>query len=181
MNQPAVIFVRIGWMENYQGSRTQERPIGGGKYNEQEIGVEKDNFLPDAYGCLHGYFAVGKGSHSINLFRANGRRETKKLKELSPALVIFAATHPNDGGGVIVGWYRNARLYRHEQTGPDGHDFRVEADAYDAVLVPHDKRDFRIPKPSPDVGDGVTRTFFTCLMNKDNVAHCHGHKRLSKT
>ncbi len=57
MKQPAVIFVRVGWMKTYQGSRTLERPIGGGKYTEQQIGVEKDNFLPDAYGCVHGYFA----------------------------------------------------------------------------------------------------------------------------
>jgi 5-methylcytosine-specific restriction protein A len=147
-----VIFVRIGWMETYQGSRTLEHPIGGGKYNEHEIGVEKDNFLPDAYGRLHGYFAVGKGSHSINLFRVDGRPETKKLDELSPVLVIFVATHHENGGGVIVGWYRNAQLYRHEQTGLNGHEFRVEADAGDAVLVPADKRiEFPIPKASPDV------------------------------
>jgi hypothetical protein len=154
MNQSAVVFARTGWMKTFQGSRTQERPVGGGKYNKTNIGVEKDNFLPDAYGCLHGYFSVGKGDQSIDLFRIDGRPETRKLDQLSPVLVIFVATHPN-GGGVIVGWYKNARLYRHEQARLDGHAFRIEADAKDAVLVPFSKRDFSVPRAttkSPGMG-----------------------------
>lgn len=147
MEEP-VIFVRVGWMEKYEGLKNPERPIGGGKYNKHNIGVEKKNFLPDASGRLQGYFAVGKGRQSITLSRVDGRAETKKLDALSRVLVIFVATDPKNGHGVIVGWYSNARLYRHEQTGLNGL-FRVEADACDAVLVPSHKREFSIPRPSP--------------------------------
>jgi len=149
MNEPAVVFVRTGWMKTYEGSRTQEQPLGGGKYNKDHIGAEKDNFLPDAFGRLHGFFSVKSGNDSINLFRVDGRTETKKLDQLSPVLVIFVATHPDGRGAVIVGWYKNARLYRHCQQSSNGHNFRVEADAKDAVLVPYIKR-----KPKIKTGQG---------------------------
>lgn len=141
MGQSAVVFVRIGWMATYQGSRTKDRPVGGGEYNENNIGLEKDNFLPDACGRVHGYSQTRK-----NLFRIDGCSETKKLDKISSVLVIFVATHPTEGGGRIVGWYKNAICYRDDQPLSNGNVFRMEADAKDAILVPVNERSFRIPK-----------------------------------
>lgn len=34
-----ILYCRVGWMEAYKGN-SDERPIGGGSYNKNEIGYE---------------------------------------------------------------------------------------------------------------------------------------------
>jgi hypothetical protein len=106
MSAEGVVFIRIGWMESYQGDTT-EQAKGGGKNNAPGLGGggESENFLPDPDGRVHGYFAIGAGNQNIELFRVNGRSESRSLHYVSPVLAIFVAPHP-DGSSVIVGWYR---------------------------------------------------------------------------
>ena len=116
----SVVFVRVGWMELYRLSATGEpNPIGGGKYNLQGPGSERDNFLPDAFGRVRGYFAIGgTGDHAINLFRVDGTSRSKAIDQISGVLVIFVSKPPNQEdakGPAIVGFYRRATLYRHQQ------------------------------------------------------------------
>ena len=39
-----ILYCRVGWMEAYKGN-SDERPIGGGSYNKNEIGYEIYNYL----------------------------------------------------------------------------------------------------------------------------------------
>jgi hypothetical protein len=51
-----LVFGRVGWMRWYRGPQPDdEKPIGGGKYNETDIGSEAYNFLPVG-NLLLGYF-----------------------------------------------------------------------------------------------------------------------------
>src|SRR5450756_707982 len=90
-----VVFARVGWMQSYQSTVTGEPgPIGGGKYNLKNLGWERDNFLIDADGRAHGYFAIGSGTQAINLFRVGGMPQTDAIQKLSGILVVFVAPHP---------------------------------------------------------------------------------------
>ena len=145
--QPHVVFVKTGWMKTYRGSQTHEAPKGGGKNNRLGLGGgERDNFQPDAFGRLHGYFAVRSGNDRLNLFRVDCREGSRNANAVSPVLVIFVAPHPDGNGAVIVGWYRNAQLFRGIDRYQRGKTQRVEANASDAVLIPFSSRNHRVPR-----------------------------------
>ena len=156
-----VLFARIGNMDYYQGA-ADERPIGGGKYNEDNIGFEACNFL-SVENYIYGYFQPGGykpdgiNYGSINLQRIDpkvGKNET----EVDDVLVIFFTTDPeleiNPIGpvtrSVIVGWYKNATVYREREyisrsginSELDGYFLKVKAN--DAFLLPKKNRAYRL-------------------------------------
>lgn len=156
-----VLFARVGNMDYYQGA-ADERPIGGGKYNEDNIGFEACNFL-SVENYIYGYFQPGGYKPggitygSINLQRIDpkvGRNDT----EVDNVLVIFFTTDPalevNAMGpvtrSVIVGWYKNATVYREREyisrlginSGLDGYFLKVKAS--DAFLLPKKNRAYRL-------------------------------------
>lgn len=156
-----VLFARIGYMEYYQGS-ADERPIGGGKYNKENIGYEACNFL-SVGDHIYGYFQPvgfkpdGKSFGSINLQRIDptiGDQESK----IEDVLVIFFATDPDLDvptigpvtRSVIVGWYKNAVVYKERQhivrSGVDSKldIYYLKVKASDVVLLPKKNRAYRL-------------------------------------
>ena len=139
-----IAFARVGWMQ-YYGAKPGviERPIGGGKNNEENIGAEHQNFEPVGDDCLC-YVQIGRWDQK--------RAETKKefnLKRLDPAapenaaeltevLVILVARHPIEGGQRVVGWYKNATCFAHMQRESKkrqwGYNFKAKV--ANAVLLP---------------------------------------------
>ena len=170
----SVVFVRVGWMELYRLSATGEPdPIGGGKYNLQGPGSERDNFLPDAFGRVRGYFAIGgTGDHAINLFRVDGTSRSKAIDQISGVLVIFVSKPPNQEdtkGPAIVGFYKKATLYRHQQKpSSESRAFRTEARTEDARLIPVEERMFHLPRATPlETGMGQSNIFY--IREKDGT------------
>jgi hypothetical protein len=109
-----VLFARVGFMKFYQGPKPgDEKPIGGGSFNTDEIGHEAYNFL-NIKGVLFGYFQPHmKSPYEINLGRIEHGSESDKIDNV---LVIWFATNPIDSGQVVVGWYNNATVFRSIQT-----------------------------------------------------------------
>ena len=75
-------------------------------------------------------------------------------KSVSGVLAVWVATSPS-GGAFVVGWYRNATVYRDWQPPPSGSARRhsdadcgyyVTASGENAVLLPPDERVFSIPQ-----------------------------------
>jgi hypothetical protein len=136
-------------MKWYRGPRADDqKPIGGGSYNKAELGFEAFNFLPQN-GEMLGYFQprLRKGHEStIALERIQAGFVGDELKGV---LTVFVATNPETGGQRIVGWYRNATVYRHEQpsSAPERNQFSyfLKTRAEDAILVPESQRSFEIP------------------------------------
>lgn len=107
-----VVFARVGWMKYYRGPQADDaKPIGGGSYNRNDLGHEAFNFLPLDRKML-GYFQprISKGNESrVALERIEPGFDGS---ELDNVLVVFVATDPVRGQQRIVGWYRNATVYR---------------------------------------------------------------------
>lgn len=144
-----MLFCRIGWMPDYRGERDIQ---GGGEFvDEHGYGFELYNFLPDDQGNLYGYVRAGR---KMSIERLGTR---PKADSVSAVLVIWVATHPS-GGMRIVGWYRNATVFRSLQPCPghliderplpenDKWGFNIFAKCGDAVFLPEDHRTFRIPQ-----------------------------------
>lgn len=114
-----ILYCRVGWMEAYKGN-SDERPIGGGSYNKNEIGYEIYNYL-SYKGSYFGYVETGTSNtgqeqhKSIHLEKIRGDRKANSARDV---LVVWVATRPS-GGQYILGWYKNATVYRFVQTVPE--------------------------------------------------------------
>jgi hypothetical protein len=173
---PKTIFVRVGWMKFYSGSRSDdERLIGGGTYNETAIGSEICNFKK-IKGNLYGYFQPpGKGPNGearVNLGRIV---PAYSGDELSGVTVVFIACDRNAEGDRerIVGWYRNATVLRIAKGDPTGRrwavnpngqketcDCNVIVRAKDAVLLPGFRRTHAISREMGGMGQANVRYLF---------------------
>ncbi len=132
------IVFNIGWMRKYQGQTPNDKIINGGKFvNDNNTGYEVKNFLPvkdSFYGYVrtrHGTIDIGKLGAAPNADYVDG------------VTVIFTAT-PRIGGGVVVGWYQNARVWRNEQQLED-RPFFAKANQKNCRILEVDKRVFRVP------------------------------------
>ena len=158
-----MIFLRIGWMNRYQGQTGSDQIRGGGAFVEQHgFGHEIFNFQPSE-GRVYGYVQPpGSGYNqphgpAIGIHRL-GAGDADEF--MSGVLVIWVATSPQ-GGSYIVGWYANATVYRNWQPPPananrryGGVDFGyyVTALSDDAVLLPPDERLFEVPRGEGGMG-----------------------------
>ncbi len=147
------LFCNVGWMERYQGNSDQDRICGGGSYvKNRGIGHEVCNFLP-VEGWVYGYVQP-INNKSIDLNRIDENANSNKLNDV---LVIWTATqHKKLGGGTyVVGWYKNATVFREFQdfdTIPTIQNengisrYLVKAKEKDVTLLPINERTLFIPR-----------------------------------
>jgi hypothetical protein len=153
---PLIVFARVGWMRWYRGPQADdEKPVGGGKYNNEAIGHEAFNFQPHRDEML-GFFQPklprytddkNQRSH-IALERIQSGFSGESLNKV---MVVYVATDPLRGGQRIVGWYRSSTVYRFPQESKlntrNSFDYFVRAPASpdNAVLIPYGQREHIIP------------------------------------
>jgi hypothetical protein len=139
-----ILLARVGFMKFYQGSKPgDEKPIGGGSYNDEDIGHEIYNFL-NVKGICYGYFKPNmKSPFEINLGRIEKDCTDDKIDNV---LVIWFATKPGGGGQVVIGWYKNATVFRAIQSHKDLplRGYNIKASVDDCVLLPISKRKFPV-------------------------------------
>ena len=101
------LFCNIGWMEHYKGKTSNDQISGGGSYVAEEgRGHEVCNFAPYR-NKVYGFVRPTGEKIDINNLDAGSQDES-----ISNITVIWTARRP-EGGTVVVGWYKNATVYRH--------------------------------------------------------------------
>lgn len=146
----AVLF-NVAWMREYQGPTPWDKPINGGKWVEENgEGAEMWNFLP-ANGVCRGYVR-STGGGSLDLRRLGGSDADECADGVT---VIFSATR-RGGGRVVVGWYKDARVWRSgqriQESGPrKGWEFIAEAAEGDCFLLRPDDRVLSVPRAAKGV------------------------------
>lgn len=140
----------------YKGVQVDDpKPIGGGAYNQTALGHEAFNFLPAGNRYL-GYFQPQlqprerreANPSSIRLDKIQPGFEGDHLEHV---LVVFVARNPVGGGQYIVGWYRDATVYRFEQPSSliarrqIGYFLETAAVDDRGMLLPRRRREFHIP------------------------------------
>ena len=147
-HMPLVLF-DISRMEHYRGE-TPDDPAIGGSNNESKYEVE--NFLP-LDGRYYGYGPPPRNDR-VTLERIDPR-VTNDQEYLDCVTVVFVATRRPERGHVVVGWYRDTRVWRNFRQRPSpGHDwYCAEARAKDCVLLGVDDRTFDVP--TSRMRDGV--------------------------
>ena len=153
MSYRKAIFARIGYMHYYSGSQKgDEKPQHGGAYNIKGIGHELYNFRK-VKRKLFGYFQPYEPPEdSDNPITVNIERIVPKSKGnslINNVLVIFVSKK-KDYGQVVVGWYKNAHVYREYQASKknmlrDDYRYNLQAGLNNSVLLPENYRKFKIP------------------------------------
>lgn len=143
MARARVFFMNVGWMTAYQGLK-DDRITGGGEYVKKHgFGHEIFNFQPFR-GSYYGYGRAA--NHSIALERLGA---PKGADFVDGILVVWVANSR------VVGWYKNARVYREWQSPPSGskRTFRGENCGYyvtaqecDCKLIHPDARMLFVPR-----------------------------------
>jgi hypothetical protein len=106
------IFCRIGWMKYYDGKKAGDlKPVGGGSWNKMHAGGEIFNFR-NIGGLYYGFCQPSASSSKINLERIDPNCRQNIIRGV---LVIFVAVDPDRGRQRVVGWYRDATVYRSRQ------------------------------------------------------------------
>jgi Domain of unknown function (DUF3883) len=161
LDNDRILFLRVGWMERYEGDPVNDKMHGGGSFIDKEgYGHEIFNFLPYK-GVVYGYAQPPSrtrdwANSTINLNRIDQNVEGDSLRDV---LVVWVATS-RLGGSYIVGWYKNATVYRSLRDAPDGSNrtckngscgYFVMAKATDARLLSTRERVF----PMPPKGKGM--------------------------
>ncbi|MER8605860.1 DUF3883 domain-containing protein [Mesorhizobium sp. M1233] len=144
-----VLICHVVWMPRYAGE--DDVHAGGFDYVQDEgYGHELLNFQTLEGNC-YGYVQTRTGVIKISRLGAD-----KDDTFVDGVTIIWTAPHPN-GGRVVVGWYRNARVYKRRQRGQlkgrykDGRrvGYLVQASAEDCFLVPERDRGFVVPHKGP--------------------------------
>ena len=144
-----IFFCNIGWMKNYQGTKNGESIIHGGEFIKTEgRGHEVCNFLP-VLGEVFGY--VRTPGKQISLDRLGAGKSATFLEDVT---VVWLAG-PKGGGTFIVGWYKNATVYRNFQyfsQPPHGHEaekihgYWIKAPAKSVTLLQEEDRNYPIKR-----------------------------------
>jgi hypothetical protein len=158
------LFVcHVGWMRDYEGRKgVPDTIVGGGAWvMKHGRGGEVCNFLRCSNGNVYGHFETIKKKRdrpvSIELLGVD--RDAEYIDGVD---VLWTATHPMEGQRRVVGWYRNARIYRERQyfskypTEQHKRDqiesYRVRARARDATVLPLKDRTLKLGRGKGWIG-----------------------------
>lgn len=141
-----ILFCNVGWMNQYDGIDGDSIQRGG-SYNEKSTGHEVCNFS-NVDSNVYGYV------------RPTGRVNIEKLgaganDEHAEGVTVIWTAGPDRGGTAIVGWYKDAKVYRDPEPIKNPtrlqrengiSSYQISAKASDATLLPIEQRNFMIPR-----------------------------------
>jgi len=148
------LFCNIAWMKYYDAELVEPMPESGGAFvKENGYGFERNNFHifeENGRSFCRGYVEPGHktnmsetDAYKLNIARIGDLRWSSDYIE--GATIIFCATNPRLGE-VLIGWYKNAKVFREVQTDSDGNYYNIESCSADCMLLPEEDRTFVIPR-----------------------------------
>lgn len=150
-----LLFCNIGWMNEYRGITDTDKIINGGKYVEaNNVGGEIFNFK-EYNGEYYGYVQPKSDKQNVSGGRINIDQlgASPSDESIDGINVIFTAKGPK--GTVIIGFYKNATVYREKQIHPYSdlldtqgkpYGYRFKAKKGDVRLLPVDDRTIPVPR-----------------------------------
>lgn len=147
-----ILFCNIGWMKHYKGSMEDDVILNGGSYNEMKNGLEEANFS-NLNGQYYGYVS----QNNLSIHRIKGIK--KDADEANDVLVVWVAKHEKLGS-VIIGWYKNATVYKEFQEplrlcqNRNLFCYNIKTEIENGYLLPVEERKFKIPRRNNKI-DGV--------------------------
>ena len=144
-----ILVCRIAWMPFYQD--TGESAYSGDRWVAAgNTPFEAVNFL-SVDGFYYGYVAI-PSAHNLSINNLGARAGDDQVEGI---LVLFCAPHPATKDLLLVGWYKNATVYRNWIDRPDSQPVRfVRFKSTEATLVEEIQRGFFIPRAKDKLSIG---------------------------
>lgn len=170
-----ILFCNVGWMRDYNGI-VGDSIQRGGSYNDDSTGHEVCNFSV-IRNRVYGYVQP-TGQIKIEKLGAS-----KNDDSVSGVTVVWTAG-PDSGGTAVVGWYKDATVYRDAQliSNPtklqkenELKTFRISAPAERATLLRVEERDLLIPRA---VKGGIGQSNVWYADKPESNIHIEGVLRL---
>jgi len=143
-----MVYLHLGWMKFYEGPDGDDMMFGPHRWlgDGHEFGHECYTFKKN-YGNYYG-FVPSKANINIGNFGA-GRRESS----VRGITVVFFAKNPDTDIPYIVGWYKDAEIYRNLKPFPseirnmygEHWYYSIVTNAHNGTCVPEDEREVEIP------------------------------------
>ena len=102
-----IFYCRVGWMRSYCGA-VDEKPGNGGSYNKNNTGYAVYNFLGNK-GRYYGFVEAGVDK-TINIKKLDGNNDYAEN-----ITVVWIAKSNEAKGQRIVGWYKDAKVFKQLQ------------------------------------------------------------------
>lgn len=160
-NAMKIVFLKISNMKYYKGVCKNDTPSYGGDYvKENGYGHEEYNFYPmqmedsDAIECI-GFAEPKSNKGTRNTFHIENIEGCSAMKNepcVDNVLVVWCAKYNDERGITVVGWYKNATIFRELHNwiyvAKDGSEsercYNVYANADDCTLLPYGERNRHI-------------------------------------
>lgn len=151
-----ILFCNIAYMHYYDFELLKETPKHGGKYvTATGDAFEKNNFHICDDGQVRGFvetkyrggYQEAKYPNKLKIENIDSRY--KKANSIDGVTVVFCAHSDTLKKTVIVGWYKNATVYR-ERPKYNGKQYNLECRAENAYLIDERSRTFIVPRASID-------------------------------
>ena len=147
-----VLFCNIAYMKYYNGTVKGDVPVNGGEYvRKNNDANEKYNFYEEDDGYIYGFvetkyadgFEKGKRPYQIHIERIDSDYIDKEYVE--DVVVIFCAKSNHTKPSVIVGWYKDAIVYRRRDK-YNSHEYNIKVKRENALLLDEQDRNYEIPR-----------------------------------
>jgi HNH endonuclease len=151
------LFAHISWLAEYSGRKSE--PIISSTHGyvlKNNDAGERSNFK-EVGRTFYGYVPVAEkpdtGSPGeIHIERLGGKKRDEYVDDIT---VVWFANDPRDlKTAYIVGWYRNARVFRDTQS-RGAHGYRISCANTDATLLDESARKFPIPHARSKEGQNL--------------------------
>lgn len=167
-----MIFFNIAWMKNYNGETDVDKPKDGGIWDEKNEVCNFANINGRCYGFV---YPTNMGPINIDRIGADPTAEY-----IDGVTIVWTAKHKHFGT-VVVGWYRNATVWRNARqiTNSPLHlknkvdQFYAECDFDNTILLPELERKFPIPRGKEGMGQYL-------IWYADSKTGSDTHKKLAK-
>ena len=147
-----ILFCNIAWMKYYNGVNEEDQPVNGGAWVwENHDAVESLNFTPCNDDKYYGYVSTKSNGNKINELHVEKLEGINKEDDLANnVLVIWVAKRNQYSKNTIVGWYKNATVFRDYKDRNEDYSYNIIANIEDCVLLPLNKRHKVVPRAGKD-------------------------------
>ena len=163
-----ILFCNITYMKDYCGIDKNDKPINGGQYiKDTGDAFEKYNFLKCPDNCARGfvetkyhggYASKNRIPNDLHIEKIDSTYKDQNM--IKNVIVVFCAKSPIVKKTVIVGWYRNATVFRsRKKFGERQYNLMCRFD--DAILLREYERNFIVPRAQYDgLGFGQSNLWY---------------------
>ena len=105
---PPIVYFKTEWMDFYDG-RKGDKPPGNFLYVAEHGEAHEDRNFRVVNGRSYAYAPIAGGGGGVGIGNIGARASEEYVDGVD---LVFIAKARDKRGVVVVGWYRNARVYR---------------------------------------------------------------------